>query len=256
MSAVTLCSVPVVPSPPWPWDNNIKQGMHCHFFLSPHLSASFLTPLAVSSLRGSIRLTNWEFQPPFVSASPGTLLLALNPGIPPDPQPQGPRAHRDSPSRGVPQGEEPRSSGMKQNVSDVMNWTSVSSEGKKRKNSSALMRDAKIFWSVDRLPPAPHSWNKHCLIYWPLGMIFFFSPGQYLFFTSDHWSISSRHSMLCIVLFSSFGSLPASNLPAGSLLPGMWIHSILDFLNMISSSCASFIFYSVALQEHFVSLLM
>lgn len=176
MSAVTLCSVPVVPSPPWPWDNNIKQGMHCHFFLSPHLSASFLTPLAVSSLRGSIRLTNWEFQPPFVSASPGTLLLALNPGIPPDPQPQGPRAHRDSPSRGVPQGEEPRSSGMKQNVSDVMNWTSVSLEGKKRKNSSALMRDAKIFWSVDRLPPAPHSWNKHCLIYWPLGMIFFFFP--------------------------------------------------------------------------------
>lgn len=132
---------------------------------------------------------------------------------------------------------------MKQNVSDVMNWTSVSSEGeRKRKNSSALMRDAKIFWSVDRLPPAPHSWNKHHLIYWPLGMIFISPLGNTFFSTSDHWSISSRHSMLCIVLFCSFGSLPASNLPASSFLSGMWIHSILDFLNMISSSCASFYF--------------
>lgn len=43
------------------------------------------------------------------------------------------------------------------------------------------MRDAKIFWYVDRLPPAPHSWNKHYLIYWPLGMIF--SP----------WAISFLH---------------------------------------------------------------
>lgn len=36
---VTLCSAPVVPSPRWPWDNNIKQGMHCLFFFflpSPH----------------------------------------------------------------------------------------------------------------------------------------------------------------------------------------------------------------------------
>lgn len=155
MSAATLCSVPVVPSPCWPWDNNIKQGMHwlLLLFFFPHLSPSFLTAMAVSSLGGSIRLTNWEFQPPLfqppLEHACWLCCGALNPGIPPDPQPQGPRAHRDSLSRGLPQGEEPRSSGMKQNVSDVMNWTSVSSEGKKKEkfiSSNERCKDILVCW--------------------------------------------------------------------------------------------------------------
>jgi len=107
---------------------------------------------------------------PFVSASPESRLSALvwgreprNPDRPMAPRPpssQGPELPA-SLSRGLPQGEERRSSGMKRDVSEPMNWTSVSSEEKKNKNSTALTRDAKIFGYVDRLPPAPHSWNKH-----------------------------------------------------------------------------------------------
>lgn len=105
MSAATLCSVPGVPSPRWPWDNNIKQGMHCLFFFFPHLSPSFLTPMAVSSLRGSIRLTNWEFHPPLfqppLEHACWLCCGALNPGIPPDPQPQGPLSSQGQPQQGT-----------------------------------------------------------------------------------------------------------------------------------------------------------
>lgn len=98
--------------------------------------------MAASSLRGSIRLTNWEFQPPFVSpplnhacrlcwggCEPRTLpaLQSLDPLCLQGWELWG------SLSGAMPQGELRRSSGMKQNVSDAMNWTSVSSERGEKK---------------------------------------------------------------------------------------------------------------------------
>lgn len=75
------------------------------FFFFPHLSPSFLTPMAVSSLRGSIRLTNWEFHPPLfqppLEHACWLCCGALNPGIPPDPQPQGPPSSQGQPQQGT-----------------------------------------------------------------------------------------------------------------------------------------------------------
>lgn len=106
-SALTLCSVTVVLSPRWPQNNNIKQGTHCLFCFSAPLSSSFLTAGAVSSLGGSIRLTNWEFQPPlFQPPLKHACWLcsgAMNPGILPDRQHQGPPSSQGPKLLGQPQ---------------------------------------------------------------------------------------------------------------------------------------------------------
>lgn len=143
--------------------------MHCLFFFPSPLPVLF-NSYGCEQHRRVYEVNKLGISNPFVSASLETRLSALLRGCEPGnpsrltaprpPSSQGPELWA-SLGGGLPQGEERSSLGMKQNVSNAMNWTSVSSEKKKEKKSSALMRDAKIFWYVDKLPPAPHSWNKH-----------------------------------------------------------------------------------------------
>lgn len=104
MSAATLCSVPVVPSPCWPWDNNIKQGMHwlllLFFFPSP-LPILFNCD-GCEQPRRVHKVNKLGIPTPFVSASPGTRLLALLRGLEPR-NPSWPTAPRPPSSQGQPQ---------------------------------------------------------------------------------------------------------------------------------------------------------
>lgn len=84
MSAVTLCSVPVVPSPRWPWDKNIKQGMHRLFLIiiSSPLPILF-NSYGCEQPRRVHKVNKLGIATPFVSASPETRLLALLKGLEP-----------------------------------------------------------------------------------------------------------------------------------------------------------------------------
>lgn len=63
----------------------------------------------------------------------------------------------------------------------------------------------------------------------------FFFPWVIPFLHIRALSIGSMHLMFFSALFSSFGSLPAFNLPASSPISRLWIHPVLDFVDTMTS---------------------